>query len=192
MKKESTAARFNLSTINQDWTLFLDRDGVINEETLGEYVLNWQQFIFSKNALQALSIFAKKFGRILIVTNQRGVSKGLMTEKDLHDIHNKMQKEIHAAGGRIDQIYYCTDLDDACFYRKPNPGMAIKAQEDFPQIDFQKSFMVGNKPSDMKFGRAVGMFTVFVASTNPEQPFPHPDIDLMVPSLYAFAGALQS
>jgi histidinol phosphatase-like enzyme len=68
--------------------------------------------------------------------------------------------------------------------------MAIKAKEDFPEIDFSKSIMVGNKPSDMRFGRAAGMFTIFVTTTNPDQPFPHPDIDLRFDSLAAFAHAL--
>lgn len=192
MTEHSSTSLPDLTAIDQTWTLFLDRDGVINEETVGEYVLNWQQFIFSKDALKAFEIFTHKFGRIFIVTNQRGVSKKLMTEEDLHLIHKEMQIEISAAGGKIDKIYYCIDLDDACFYRKPNPGMAVQAKEDFPEIDFRRSIMVGNKPSDMKFGRASGMFTVFVASTHPDQTFPHPDIDMMVPSLYAFAQALQS
>ena len=190
MNKDIITPALNLSAIDQSWTLFLDRDGVINEETLGEYVLNWQQFIFSNDVLKAFKIFAQKFGRILIVTNQRGVSKGLMTEDDLLDIHKEMQKEIDSTGGRIDRIYYCTDLDDTCFYRKPNPGMAMMAKKDFPEIDFTRSIIVGNKPSDMKFGRAAGMYTVFVTSTNPDQAFPHPDIDMIVPSLYAFAQAL--
>ena len=191
MNKDNISPTLNIAAIDKNWTLFLDRDGVINEETLGQYVLNWQQFIFSKDALKAFHIFAQRFGRVLIVTNQRGVSKRLMTEEDLTDIHKEMQKEIEAAQGKIDRIYYCTDLDDACFYRKPNPGMAMQAKEDFPEIDFTKSIMIGNKPSDMKFGRAAGMFTVFVTSTNPDQAFPHPDIDMIVPSLYAFAQALK-
>jgi histidinol phosphatase-like enzyme len=68
--------------------------------------------------------------------------------------------------------------------------MALQAVRDFPQIDLSKSIMVGNKLSDMKFGRAAGMFTVYIASTNPDQPFPHPDIDLKFTSLLAFAEAL--
>jgi histidinol phosphatase-like enzyme len=74
--------------------------------------------------------------------------------------------------------------------RKPNPGMAFQAKRDFPEIDFSKTIMVGNKLSDMLFGRAAGMFTVFVATTNPETSFPHPDIDLRFESLLHFANAL--
>jgi histidinol-phosphate phosphatase family protein len=191
MVKDNSSSRFlDLKTIDKSWTLFLDRDGVINEEVIGEYVLSWDGFVFTKGALEAFKTFSEKFGRIIIVTNQRGVSKGLMTEHDLLNIHNEMQKEVEAAGGRIDRIYYCTDMNDDCFNRKPNPGMALHAAKDYPNIDFSKSIMAGNKNSDMLFGRAAGMFTVFIASTNPEYPFPHSNVDMRFSSLSAFALSL--
>ena len=182
--------QLDLKSINKSWTLFLDRDGVINEEVAGEYILNWKGFFFTEGALEAFKIFSEKFGRIIIVTNQKGVGKGLMTEDDLLFIHKEMRKKVEAAGGRIDKIYYCTDLDDNCFNRKPNPGMALEAAKEFPEIVFSKSIITGNKNSDMLFGRSAGMHTVFIASTNPEQLFPHPNIDLRFPSLAAFAQAL--
>lgn len=182
----------NLKEVDKSWTLFLDRDGVINNERVGYYVLNWSEFHFSEGALEALKILADKVGRIVIITNQRGVGKQLMTEKDLTEIHKEMQKEISAAGGHIDAIYYCTAVDKDCFNRKPNPGMAQQAFSDFPDIDPQKCIMVGNKPSDMRFGRAAGVHTVFITSTNPDEPFPHPDVDARFPSLLAFAQALES
>ena len=80
-------------------------------------------------------------------------------------------------GGRIDNIYYCTDIDDDSPNRKPQPGMGLQAQKDFPQIDFRKSIMVGNKLTDMQFGRMLGSKTVFIATSDPETPFPHPLID---------------
>jgi len=180
----------DLKQINPDWTLFLDRDGVINEEKLGEYVLHWDHFIFSKGVLDAFKRLSKMFNRIVIVTNQKGVGKGLMTQEALDTIHYEMLREVAIVGGRIDRIYACTDLDDESPMRKPNHGMALQAKIDFPDVDFSKSIMIGNKPSDMRFGRAAGMFTVFVATTNPEVPFPHPDIDLRFASLQHFAEAL--
>ena len=155
LKNNISSRLLDLKSIDKTWTLFLDRDGVINEEGVGEYVLSWDGFLFSKGALEAFKIFSKKFGRIIIVTNQRGVSKGLMSEDDLLHIHNEMQKEVEMAGGRIDKIYYCTDLDDSCFNRKPNPGMALQAAKDFPDITFSKSVVAGNKNSDMLFGRGL-------------------------------------
>ena len=101
-----------------------------------------------------------------------------------------MQAEIETVGGRIDGIYYCTSTDNMHPDRKPNPGMAFHAKKDFPSIDFSKSIMIGNKPGDMLFGRNAGMYTVFVATTSPEMPFPHPDVDFRFTSLPDFAKAL--
>ena len=133
---------------------------------------------------------ARKFGKIIVVSNQRGIGKGLMTEEDLATIHYNMQKEIESSGGRIDGIYYCTAIDAKHPYRKPNPGMAFLAKQDHPEIDLAKSIIAGNKPSDMLFGENAGMYSVYIASTHPQTPFRHPDIDLRFNSLSDFAKAL--
>jgi D-glycero-alpha-D-manno-heptose 1-phosphate guanylyltransferase len=180
----------DLKTVDGSWTLFLDRDGVINEERVGEYVLRWDQFIFGPGVLKSFKQLSDRFGRVLVVSNQRGVGRSLMSEAELQSIHLEMQREVGIVGGRIDRIYYCTEKDDTCFFRKPNPGMAWMALSDFRDIDPRRSIMVGNKPSDMRFGRAAGFYTVFVRTTNPDQPFPHPDIDLVYPTLADFAAEL--
>ncbi|MCX6319485.1 MAG: HAD-IIIA family hydrolase, partial [Bacteroidetes bacterium] len=179
-----------LNQVDKSWTLFLDRDGVINHEKKEEYVRNTEEFRFYDGVKDALYQFGQRFGKIIVVTNQRGVSKGLMTEQDLTSIHAFMVSEVEEAGGRIDAIFYCTSLDNAHPDRKPNPGMAYHALNQFPDIDLSKSIIAGNKPSDMLFGRNAGMYTVFIASTNPEQPFPHPDMDARFDSLANFAKAL--
>ncbi len=181
----------NFLEIDKSWTLFLDRDGVINHEKKEDYILNWKEFRFYEGVEQALSVFAKIFGTIVMVTNQRGVGKGLMTLEDLGDIHNNMLTQITGGLGRIDKIYHCSSLDNDCYERKPNPGMAYLAQKDFPQINFSKSIMIGNKLSDMKFGRNSGMFTIFLATTNPETLYPHPDIDLRFNNLAEVATKFQ-
>lgn len=181
----------DFSKVDKTWTVFLDRDGVINEEKRGSYVLHRGEFVFYENVPQALKILTDVFGTILMVTNQKGVGKGLMTLADLEDVHLYMQEGITAAGGRIDRIFYCTDLDDNSPNRKPNHGMAVQAKELYPQIDFTKAIMVGNKLSDMRFGRNAGMFTVYIATTNPETPFPHELIDARFETLYEFAAQWQ-
>lgn len=181
----------DLSLINKSWTLFLDRDGVINHEKHQDYVYNYDEFIFYDGVLEAMKIFADTFGVIVITTNQRGIGKGLMTETDLHAIHAAMIRDIEAAGGRIDKIYFCTSLDNSHPNRKPQPGMALEAQKDFPQIDMDHSLMVGNNISDMEFGRNAGMHTVFVKTTHPQQALPHPAIDLAFNGLTDLAKALQ-
>ena len=80
--------------INKDWTLFLDRDGVINKKIENDYVRNWSQFEFIEGVIEALKILRNIFGKIIIVTNQRGIGRGLMTENDLHEIHKKYDKGI--------------------------------------------------------------------------------------------------
>ena len=190
VQQELKQPPLDLKLIDKDWTLFLDRDGVINYEKKDDYIRNREEFKFYEGAKDALKIFGRKFGIIIVVSNQRGIGKGLMTEDDLAGIHQNMQQEIEDAGGRIDGIYYCTAIDAKAIYRKPNPGMAFSAKRDFPEIDLGRSIIAGNKPSDMLFGTNAGMYSVYIASTHPETPFPHPNIDLRFNTLSDFAKAL--
>jgi D-glycero-alpha-D-manno-heptose 1-phosphate guanylyltransferase len=190
VQQELKQPELDLKKIDKKWTLFLDRDGVINYEKKDDYIRNWKEFKFYEGAKEALKILAEKFGIIIVVSNQRGISKGLMTEDDLSNIHQHMQREIESSGGRIDGIYYCTAIDSKDPYRKPNPGMAFLAKQDLPEIDLSKSIIAGNKPSDMLFGKNAGIHSVYIASTHPQTPFPHPDIDLRFNSLADFAKAL--
>lgn len=150
-------------------TLFLDRDGVINERLPGDYVAQWPDFEFTPRALEALAFFATHFEHIIVVTNQQGIGKGQMSEAQLAEIHQKMIQEIGAAGGRVDAVYHCPDLSSVpnnC--RKPAPAMALKAQADFPGIDFQTSIMVGDSVSDLEFGQNLGMYTVLIEGKSDE------------------------
>lgn len=150
-------------------TLFLDRDGVINERLPGEYVAQWADFQFTPRALEALALLATYFHPIVVVTNQQGIGKGQMSEVQLEEIHQKMKAAVHQAGGRIDAIYHCPDLSgtpNTC--RKPAPAMALKAQQDFPAINFQESVIVGDSVSDIEFGQNLGMYTVLIKGKNDE------------------------
>lgn len=138
-------------------TLFLDRDGVINRLRQNDYVKCWGEFEFLPGVLDALKRWSLLFKHIVIITNQRGVGRGVMTEKSLNIIHYRMLKVIESYGGRIDAIYYCTSINDCDPDRKPNPGMAFQAKRDFPDIDFSKSILIGDSESDMEFARNVGM-----------------------------------
>jgi len=163
---------------------------VINEDKIGSYVFNPGEFIFMKGAPDHFKKLTQSFGHIIVITNQRGVGRGLMSENDLAAIHEKMVAGINAAGGKIDAIYFATSIDNNDPLRKPNPGMAFRAKTDLPPIDLSRSIMVGNHLSDMLFGKNAGMYTVFIASTNPETAFPHPDIDLRFDLLDDFVKAL--
>jgi histidinol-phosphate phosphatase family protein len=179
----------NLQQVDSSWTLFLDRDGVINHEKKADYILHWNEFKFYDGVKEAMSILNRQFNTIVMVTNQKGIGKKLMTLDDLNDIHYNMLAEIQTAHGRIDKIYFSPDLEDSSPNRKPNHGMALQAKADYEHIDFSKSIMVGNKLSDMHFGRNAAMHTVFLATTNPETDFPHPAIDLRFNNLLEFAQA---
>jgi histidinol-phosphate phosphatase family protein len=180
----------DLKMIDKHWTLFLDRDGVINYEKEADYIRNAGEFRFYEGAPQAIGAFTQRFGRIFVVTNQKGIGKGLMTENDLQDIHKYMLSEIGMHDGRIDKIYFCPDLDEKSPNRKPNPGMGFMAKADFPEIDFSRSVMVGNTMSDMKFGKALGAKTIFIPSTKPMPDLPDSLIDAVYQGLPALAKAL--
>jgi D-glycero-alpha-D-manno-heptose 1-phosphate guanylyltransferase len=189
-QSELASVPLQLNKIDKSWTLFIDRDGVVNPEKKEDYIRNKKEFSFYNGVKDAFKKFSNLFGKIILVSNQRGVGRGLMTENDLAGIHDYMTTEVENAGGRIDKIYYCTSIDNKHPDRKPNPGMAFHAKRDFPEIDFSKSVMIGNKLSDMLFGRNAGMYTVFAATTHPDTPYLHPDIDLRVDSLADFANTL--
>lgn len=160
--------------------LLLDRDGVINVLRPNDYVKNIAEFVFCDGALEALRRLNPCFRRIVIVTNQRGVGRGLMTETDLAEIHDWMLARIREAGGRIDRIFVCTAVDPADPRRKPNPGMAREVRADFPDIDFARSILVGDSASDLEFARRAGIPAVclrdpdnlltFARSLNPTDP----------------------
>lgn len=175
----------NINRIDDSWTLFLDRDGVINKKRENDYVKNCDEFEFVDGALNAISVLSKKFITIVIVTNQRGVGKGLMTENDLLRIHEYMLHEINAIKGRIDNIYYCTEVSDESFFRKPNIGMALKAKCDYPIINFSKSIMVGDSLSDMQFADNLGMVKVIICRDKYLIPFT--SYDYSFNSLFDFA-----
>lgn len=176
--------------IDNSWTLFLDRDGVINEENVGSYITNVDEFKFYKGVLSSIRQLSEVFGNIVIVTNQRGVGKGIMNLDDLKAIHQHMTAQVVAEGGRIDKIYACTALDDNDHNRKPNTGMAEQAVQDYPEIDLKRSVMVGNNLSDMEFGKKAGMHTVFLTSTHAAYELPHDLIDEQFSSLQHWAKNL--
>jgi histidinol-phosphate phosphatase family protein len=167
--------------------LFLDRDGVINQEKAGSYIFSLEEFIWYDGALSALVQLSKRFDYLIIVTNQRGVGRGLMSETDLQTIHDHIKEEVKKAGGKINAIYYATSVDSNHPLRKPNTGMALQALKDFPDIDFSKSVMVGNNISDMQFGQQSGMKTVFLTTTQAALELPHPLINEQYESLEQFA-----
>lgn len=140
--------------------VFLDRDGVINERIKDGYVTNWEEFRFLPGVKGAIESLKREGFLIILVTNQRGIARGFMTEEDLREIHRRMQKELGA--GDIDAIYFCPhDEDEGCACRKPKPGMFLTAQRKF-KIDFRRSYIIGDSESDMEAGETLGLKRIFI------------------------------
>lgn len=154
--------------IDKTWTLFLDRDGVINERIWGGYVTDPSEFKFLPEAKEAIAGLNRIFGLTFVVTNQQGIGKGLMTERNLLEVHNYMCEEVYRIGGKIDKCFFAPNLKGAeDDIRKPKPDMAHMAKSEFPQIEFNNSVMVGDTDSDIEFGRNLGMKTVRVITDEP-------------------------
>jgi histidinol-phosphate phosphatase family protein len=144
-------------------TLFLDRDGVINVKLEGRYVRNTDEFEFMIGSETAISKLSKIFNRILIVTNQQGIAKGIMSDKDLGVLHEYMLFELKKNGGVIQKIYYCPHLaTESCNCRKPNPGLIQQAMIDFPEIKLEQSYLIGDSDTDIIAGNKMGLITVKV------------------------------
>lgn len=182
----------NKPEVDKNWTLFLDRDGVINVESVGSYITNWSEFRFHDGVLGAMKDLGNIFGNIVVVTNQRGVGKQIMTIEALKEIHTNMKSEVAAHGGRIDKVYSCTAIADTDHNRKPNVGMGQQAQQDFPDIDFKHSIMVGNSMSDMEFGKRLGMHCVFLTTKHEPYELPHDMIDEQYTSLNDWTKTLMA
>ena len=180
----------DLKKIDKSWTLFLDRDGVINVDHPGSYIFVPETFEFLPGAPALFKKLTNTFQFIIVATNQRGVGRKLMTVADLDVVNAKMRKAITEAGGEIRQVYAATAMDNNDWFRKPNPGMANQAKNDYPEINFSKSIMIGNNITDMEFGKNAGMYTVFLTTTSKDVTLPHPDIDMIFPTLDDFAKAL--
>ena len=184
---------FNIQAqMDKNWTLFLDRDGVINVENVGSYITNWDEFQFCEGALESLKQLSEIFGTIVVVSNQRGVGRGIMTLDALKEISTNMVTSVTEAGGRIDKVYAATSVHEDDHNRKPNAGMAMQAKEDFPSIDFKRSVMVGNAMLDMEFGKRLGMHTVLITSKLAPVQLPHDLIDDQSPSLSAWVKTLKA
>ncbi|HNE27696.1 MAG TPA: HAD family hydrolase [Saprospiraceae bacterium] len=173
--------------------LFLDRDGVLNVRPPMDYVKTAAELVPAPGVGEAVAMLSGMFDRIVVVTNQAGIGKGLMSEEDLAAVHQVLLDHIEAAGGRIDAVYYCPHRKETgCECRKPATGMARQANIQFPEIDFSHSWMVGDSASDMVFGQVLGMRTVLIEGKFEEaEILAEMTIDYRFESLLDFARFLR-
>ncbi len=152
--------------------LFLDRDGVLNEDK--GFVHRWEDFHWIPGAREAVAAFNRAGWLVIVVTNQSGVGRGYYTEEAMHTLHDQMQADLKAAGGRIDAFYHAPHHPESPLaayrhpdppLRKPNPGMILQALQDWP-IDRDASLLVGDKPSDLEAALRAGIRGVLFQGGN--------------------------
>lgn len=142
--------------------VFLDRDGTINAAPApGDYLRKWEEFRFLPGIVDWIRIFNTLGFLVIVVTNQRGVARGLIRPDDLDEIHRKMTMEIERAGGRIDEILCCPHEEGACACRKPRPGLVLDAQARW-EIDLPASLLIGDSELDRDLAARCGMSFVRV------------------------------
>ena len=149
--------------------VFFDRDGIVNRSPGPGYVERWEDFHLLPAFLRALRLVRAGGYAAVVVTNQRGVGRGLMSRADLDAIHARLARVLEGEGLHLDAIYACTVDDDAHPDRKPNPGMLLRAARDLG-LDLQRSWMIGDSERDILAGRAAGCRTIRVApETEPSE-----------------------
>ena len=153
-----------MRTNRRDKVAFLDRDGVINEAPGGSgYVVAWEQFRFIDGALDALRTLKDKGYRLVVVTNQQGIGKGLVDVAALEAIHRNLCACCARHGAALDGVFFCPHLaSDGCDCRKPRPGLIHQAIRDLA-VDFSGSWLIGDSPRDIEAGAAAGLNTLLIA-----------------------------
>lgn len=163
--EQDVSIPLNQLEIDKSWTLFLDRDGVINERLIDDYVKQLNELRILDGVPEAIARFNQVFKRIVVVTNQQGIGRGMMTEEDLEDIHGFMSNVFEGYGGEIAHFYFAPQLKaQNSIYRKPGIGMGLKAKEDYPDIEFKKCLLIGDSESDIDFGMKLGMKTIMLTN----------------------------
>lgn len=171
-------------------TVFLDRDGVVNEKMPeGQYVTSREEFHLLPGVADAISRLNRAGIRVILVSNQRGIALGLYTAEDVDAIHVALQASLESLGGHLDGIYYCPHDKGECDCRKPLPGLFEQAAMNFPGLEAQSSIMIGDSLSDIEFGRRLGMSCVFIEGDpmrrKPGSEQARQTADLTCPSLAA-------
>ena len=171
-------------------TVFLERDGVVNPRNAGRDPVRWADFEFLPGAKEALSRLSARQIRLIIVTNQQGIVRGQLTEAELEDLHGRMLFELSREGARIDGVYYCPHDEGECACRKPRTGLFLRAQADFPDIEFERAAVIGDSLHDVEAGARLGCRTILVgegaraAAVAERAGRRHFVIDRVVPSLF--------
>jgi D-glycero-D-manno-heptose 1,7-bisphosphate phosphatase len=156
-----------------DRAAFLDRDGVINRKARqAEYVTRWEEMEILPGVAEAIRMLSQAGFRVIVVSNQRCVAKGLITALELESLHRRMREALASDGAMIDAVYYCPhDLQPPCRCRKPQPGMLLDAARNH-EIDLSASWMIGDARADVEAGKQAGCKTALIATDKGKAPAP--------------------
>ena len=146
--------------------LFLDRDGVINVHN--NYVYEIDHFIFNEHIFDVCKFFQTMNYKIIIITNQAGIAKKIFNLNDFNVLNQHMTNEFYKKNIHIDHIYFCPhhpDYDLDCFSRKPNPGMILRAKDEY-KIDLESSILIGDQNSDIEAASRAGIGKSFLFNLN--------------------------
>lgn len=153
--------------------VFLDRDGVINKKAADHhYITRKEDFILNPGIFDVCKKLKGKGFRFIVITNQRGIARGLYTENDLHSIHAYMKDELEKRGVPLLDIFFCPHDINACDCRKPQDGMLRQALGLYP-IDTERSLLVSDSLEDIEMGKKFGIGrNIFVSSDQPQEALP--------------------
>jgi D-glycero-D-manno-heptose 1,7-bisphosphate phosphatase len=148
--------------------VFFDRDGVVNRRIVGDYVKKIDEFEFMDGFADVFSAIKNAGYMAILVTNQQGIGKGIMSDHDLRVVHEYMQRELKTmTGHQFDDIYYCSHLEGSgSKYRKPAPGMILDAIEKW-DVDTASSWMIGDSPKDATAAKKAGVRTILIGNHRP-------------------------
>ena len=176
----------------RNWCLFLDRDGVINRQIIGDYVRCWQQFEWLPGAAPALRKLRAWAPHLVVVTNQQGIGKGLMSADDVAEIHQNLQSHIADGGSEIDSFKVCPHLESSgCRCRKPQPGLVLDWLRQHPEVNPSLSIVVGDSLVDIQLAEMVATATGGCASVQIGGARLKSTADASFDSLWDFAAALE-
>ena len=148
-------------------TIFLDRDGVINEDS-PDYIKRWAEFHFIPGSLDAVARLTRSGFTVIVITNQSAINRRWVSVTELETMHRRLRQAVLDSGGRITDIFYCPHLpDEGCGCRKPKPGLIFAARDRYG-IDLSRAVMVGDSVKDILAGQAAGCGRTVLVQTGNE------------------------
>jgi D-glycero-D-manno-heptose 1,7-bisphosphate phosphatase len=171
-------------------TAFLDRDGTINESPPeGGYVTAPEKLRLLDGAAEAIRLLNEHPARVVVVTNQRGISLGRMSEADLQRVNGHLAEELAARGAHLDAILHCPHAEGACECRKPGTGMLERAAREVEGVALEGAAMVGDTARDVEAGNRLGLTTVRIGRTAAGEPAADREVADLLGAVHWLVGA---